>query len=488
MAEIQSQKFVQDIKQFNCPNCGNQLKLINKKTKYVGCNYCGTVSDPNSEVSKIIMKLNSPSKYPPFSFLRLGMKAVINGFEYKIIGRTRWQTTHMEYWKESYYEGYGTEKWVYDEWLLMGERFDYFYIVEDAEGFYISKNIIPKNPNLPTNSPRLSMGIDPNPTKLQPLSEVGSAKVLFFEGETTYQIKPGDTIHYASYEKNKISYVIEWRTNENAEGQYDVNEVEFFEEEKVSINELKKWFSKDDEAINNIFLLFDRYLWTKRTLGWASVICLILAIVDYQPYVLNVEVSQKRELINKKQESTKVYETLTFDSVYVQEENGEKNYPLTEDLLNKDVEYSELNDPQLEFAILSKDTLVLNEYNVIYSTYKAELAKYPITIKANSNYYFNFNPNLMQILITDKNNVVLDEITDNGWKKWSESIEGFVVSKPIYYNFIDNDSSRITGTLSIQKELYNSFGMLIASFVFASLWILYLPISEWVFQFKSDKK
>ncbi len=488
MAEIQSQKFVEDVKQFNCPNCGNQLKLINKKTKYVGCNYCGTVSDPNSEVSKIIMKLNSPSKYPPFSFLKLDLKAVINGFEYKIIGRTRWQTTHMEYWKEGYYEGYGTEKWVYDEWLLMGERYDYFYIVEDADGFYVSKNIIPKYPNLPTDSPELLMGIDPKPTQLQPLSEAGSAKVIYFEGETTYQIKPGDTIHYASYEKNKTSYVIEWRTNESAENQFEVNEIEFFEEKYLSIKNLKKWFAKDEEANQNIFLLFDRYVWTKRTLGWASVICLILAIIDYQPYVLNVEINQKRELINKKEEKKKIYETFTYDSVYVQEEIGEKTYPLTEDLLNKDVEYSELKDPNLDFAILSKDTTVLNQYLITYSTYKAELPKYPIKIKANSNYYFNFSPNLMQILITDKNDVVLDEINEYGWKRWNENIEGFIVSKPIYFNSSENDSDIFIGHLTVQKELYSSFGMLIVSFVLASLWILYLPISEWVFQPKSEKK
>lgn len=485
MTEIQSQKFVQDIRQFNCPNCGNQLQLINKKTKYVGCNYCGTVSDPNSEVSKIIMKLNSPSKYPPFSFLKLGMKAFINGFEYKIIGRTRWQTTHMEYWKERNYSGYGTEKWVYDEWLLMGERFDYFYIVEDAEGFYISKNIIPKNPNLPTEGPSLSIGIDPKPSQPQPLNEVGSAKVLFFEGETTYQIQPGDTIHYASYEKNKMSYVIEWRT-QTVKNQFQINEIEFFEEKKIFIQELKKWFNKDHEAHQKIFLLFDRYLWTKKTLGWAAFICFILAIIDYQPYVLNTEVNLERKLLEKKTEKTKILETLTFDSVYVQEVNGEKTYPLTKNLLNENSEYSELKNPNLEFAILSKDTTVLNDYFVTYSTYKTELPKYPIQIKANTNYYFQFNPEQIKVLIADKENNVLDTINYYGWRKWSKGINGLVIPQPIYSS--DSNSDKITTNLSIQREFYSSFAMLIASFIFASLWILYLPISEWIFQFNEKKK
>lgn len=480
MSEIQSQKFVQDIKQFNCPNCGNQLQLINKKTKYVGCNYCGTVSDPHSEVSKIIMKLNSPSKYPPFSFLKIGMSAVIHGFKYKIIGRTRWQTTHMEYWKEGYYEGYGTEKWVYDEWLLMGERFDYFYIVEDAEGFYISKNIIPSNPILPSNNIVLSWGIDPDKNqKAQPLNEAGSAKVIFFEGETTYQIKPGDAIHYASYDKKGISYVIEWRVDDH---QFEVKEVEFFEEKKLSIDELKKWFSKDSEANQNIFLQFERYNWTKKILGWVSVICLILALIDYQPYVLNEAIKPSVKILNTEKKEISEIEKNTFDSVYVQEKNGEKAYALNEDMLVQESSYSELKDTNLEFSVLTIDTLVKQTYNVTISTKQSEIIKYPFQINPNFNYYFNFNPELMYAVITDKNSVALDTIYEYGWKKWQNSNDGYVMIFPRYTN--SNESLQFT----IQKELYSSFGMLLASFIFACLWILYLPISEWVFRFKSVKK
>ncbi len=485
MAEIQSQKFVQDIKQFNCPNCGNQLQLINKKTKYVGCNYCGTVSDPKSEVSKIIMKLNSPSKYPPFSFLSLGVKAKINGYEYRVIGRTRWQTTHMEYWKEGYYQGYGTEKWVYDEWLLMGERFDYFYIVEDAEGFYISKNIIPANPSIPTVSPVLAEGIDPHPTKPQPLNEVGSAKVLFFEGETTYQIKPGDMIHYASYNKNGTSYVIEWRTNNQSKNQYEITEVEFFEEKKFTIKELKNWFQFDEEAKLNIFLLFDRYLWTKKILGWASVICLLLAFIDYQPTILRQEILPEKELLKTIEFEETVKENFTFDSVYVQEVNGENTYPLTEDMIDASLSYSELKDPNLMFAVLAIDTTVMKKYKINYSTYKSELPKYPIKFQPNTNYYFNFYDDQLSVIITDKEYNQLDEIKTYGWYKWADPIEGFVIAKP---KFSSNSDSKSFGFLIIQKELYNSFGMLIASFVLVSLWILYLPISEWVFRFKPEKK
>lgn len=486
MAEIQPPKFVQDIRQFPCPNCGNQLQLINKKTRYVGCNYCGIVSDPNSEASKIILKLNSPSKYPPFSFLKLGMKAYINGFKYQVIGRTRWQTTHMEYWKEEIYSGYGTEKWVYDEWLLMGERFDYFYIVEDADGFYISKNIIPKYPNLPIFSPNLIYGIDPHPVKNQRLNEIGSAKVLFFEGESTYQIKPGDTIHYASYEKNKISYVIEWRTDEdNPHNQYEIKEIEFFEEKKCPIHILKKWFSNDHEASTNIFFLYERYQWTKILLGWTSVICLILSIINYHPYILKQEIKIHAEQIAQKQESKKIWETFIFDSVYVKEKNGKKTFALTDDMLNKNSEYSELKDPNLEFASISKDTSGLREYFLTYTTYKIQLPKFPIKLHENTKYYFDFDSEKVQIWIINHQNMVLDTLQSHGWKRWKVPLDGWVVVKPI---FKDNQQMDINIQLNIQREYYSSLGMFISSFIFASLWILYLPISDWIFQFKTEKK
>lgn len=486
MSEIKSQRFVEDIKQFNCPNCGHQLTLINKKTRYVGCNYCGTVSDPKSEVSKIIMKLNAPSKYPPFSFLELGMKAIINGLEYRIIGRTRWQTTHMEYWKENSYEGYGTEKWVYDEWLLMGERFDYFYIVEDAEGFYISKNIVPEYPSLPTNKPFLAQGIDPKPNQNQPLTELGSAKVVYFEGETTYQIKPGDTIHFASYKKNSFSYVIEWRTDEdNPNNQFEIKEIEFFEEKKVPISTLEKWFSHDPVASDNIFKLFKRYLWTKKILGWSAVICLILAIVDYQPYVLNVNAVIKRDLIKKAEKDTIISEQFIYDSVYVQEVSGEKTFPLTQDMLVENSEYSELKDPNLEFAVLSFDTTVNNRYQITFSNYKTELLRYPVSFQANKNYYFNFDSSKLQVIIADRDYYALDTVLFSGWRKWEKPLEGYAFLMPI---FSPNSGSEINISLAIQKEIYSSFGMLISSFVLTCLWILYLPISEWVFRFKENKK
>ncbi len=239
MDSIQPQRYFQSIRQFRCGNCGGEITLINTRTRYVGCQYCGAVADARSEAHQVIAKLNQPSKFPPRSFIRLGMTAVFNGVKHQVLGRTCWKSVYKEYWKEDNESGYSDETWTYDEWVLMSEHRTYFYLIEDAEGYAISASIIPTNPNLPANQKIRNFY---SGTSMQ-VQEYGHSEVTYFEGESTYQIHTGDKIEFAEYRTGGKSYIAETRLNKAGLRK----EIEFFEETSLNRNVLLDRFVGNPE-------------------------------------------------------------------------------------------------------------------------------------------------------------------------------------------------------------------------------------------------
>jgi ribosomal protein S27E len=240
MSTIQPQSYFQSVRQFRCTNCAGEITLINKRTNYVGCQYCGAVLDATSEAHQVITKLHAPSGFPPKSFIRLGMKAIFHGKKHQVLGRTRWQSDYKEYWSEEGETGYSDERWEYDEWVLMSEDRTYFYLIEDADGYAISTSFLPQHPNLPTGTNILNF----HTAKKERVIEYGDSNVLYFEGESTYQIKAGDRVKFAEYTSSGKSYIAEWRLLDTSK---EIKEIEFFEE--VSIPEWEVLAAFEDNAV-----------------------------------------------------------------------------------------------------------------------------------------------------------------------------------------------------------------------------------------------
>ncbi len=244
MAAIQPQQYFQSLRQFRCNNCGGEITLINTRTRYVGCQYCGAVVDARSEAHQVISKLNEPSKFPPRSFIRLGMTATFNGIKHQVLGRTCWKSTYKEYWKDEDGSGYSDETWTYDEWVLMSEHRTYFYLIEDAEGYAISTSIIPLTPNLPAQEKLANF----NSGLSERVQEYGNSEVTYFEGESTYQIHKGDKIQFAEYRSGGKSYIVETRLDIRQVRK----EIEFFEEKSISRNQLMDAFVGNPEIDKEI--------------------------------------------------------------------------------------------------------------------------------------------------------------------------------------------------------------------------------------------
>lgn len=247
-----------DAKQFKCTACGNALQVLNRRTRYVGCPYCGAVADATSEAHQKLMQMPSPSRFPPRSFIKLGMAAQFGGANYRVIGRTRWQMNYQEYDSES--NSYESSTWTYDEWLMLSQYGTYFYLMEDAEGYKISRAFIPKYPTAKGTSEIRNF----HTGKVVRVQEYGRATVEFFEGESTYQVAPGDAIIFANYQDGQKTYAVECRLA-NAGGS-EIKEVEFWEDVPIGRREVLSAFAVNKEVAD---LKTDTETKSKRSLSMA---------------------------------------------------------------------------------------------------------------------------------------------------------------------------------------------------------------------------
>lgn len=274
MSAIQPQPYFASVRQFKCSNCAGELSLINKRTRYVACQYCGTVQDAQSEAHQIITKLHSPAQYPPKSFIQLGMQGIFSGKNYQVLGRTRWRSDYKEYWSEEGETGYSDENWEYDEWVLMGEDFTYFYLIEDEDGYAVSNSIFPQQPSLPkgTSIQNFSSG------KQERAVEYGESTVIYFEGESTYQIKAGDKVKFSQYNSGKYSFIAEWRLK--ADGK-EIKEIEFFQEEPFTYDEILNAF-RNNPAIDKLQQKLQQSIRRKRfwrITYWLAALVFLLLLV-----------------------------------------------------------------------------------------------------------------------------------------------------------------------------------------------------------------
>ncbi len=221
------------IRQFRCKNCGGEIQLQNKRTQYVACQYCGSVSEADSEAGQILTKMANPGKYPTMSFIKLGMEGTFRGKRHHVIGRTRRKNTYKEFWAEDGESGYSDETWIFDEWLLISEDGTYFTIVEDSEGYNIVNPVVPKYPSLPSRKKMQDFFQD----KLRRVREYGDTEIMYYEGESTYLVQAGFKSKFSQYNLGGKAYIAEWRYENE-----DVKEIEFFEEVPVSANQLKNAF------------------------------------------------------------------------------------------------------------------------------------------------------------------------------------------------------------------------------------------------------
>ncbi|MCS7019741.1 MAG: TFIIB-type zinc ribbon-containing protein [Cytophagales bacterium] len=264
------------IQQFKCSNCGGELRVINPRTNFIACQYCGTVQEARTEAHKMLLQLSRPSEFPPMGFIRLGMEAVFNGLKHRVIGRTRWHSTFQEWDGES--QQYEPSTWQFDEWLLLNEHYAYFYLVEDKEGFALSYPHIPQHPNLPTSSGWIK---DFQTGERRRVLELGEAQVVYFEGESTYQIEIDKKINFAEYKVGSTVFVVE---SHFYKGTQELQEIEFWREVPITYQQVLQAFAQNPaiQAMVKAHLARRNINRTiVRGFRWLAIACLLAFIASF---------------------------------------------------------------------------------------------------------------------------------------------------------------------------------------------------------------
>ncbi len=417
------------IRQFRCKNCGGEIQLQNRRTQYVACQYCGSVSDADSEAGKILTKMADPADYPSMSFIKLGMEGTFNGKLHHVIGRTRRQNTYKEYWEEDGEAGYSDEVWIFDEWLLISEDGTYFTIVEDEERYYFVAPVIPLYPSLPQGQ-RMQDFFKKN--KEHRVTEYGETQIMYYEGESTYLVQAGLKSEFAQYESGRSSYSAEWRYEEGNE----IKEIEFFEETTIPVKKLKEAFgitkkvgskSKKTEARKGIK---NRYI-----ILVAGILNLLIGLLASSG-VETSEVFNKKILVNKEAETTgwqNVNDTLhgiTFQQpISLKPDSKILNVRMFANL-------PESSEALLELVFLdkNKDTLFYSYeygYNYIYSE-KLEAVHIP---NLSNNYKIDNSIRNFDMQFTIK--------VPKKWKKIGDDIKAELVLKESNKTSIDKKEQTI---------------------------------------------
>ncbi len=422
---IQEQNYVKSVKAISCPSCGATLNILSKKSNFYNCQNCGSSLDIRSDEHKILDKLLKPSGYKPISFIRIGMSAKFDNKIYKVMGRTRWESFFAEKWVEGSYNGYSNERWIYDEWVLIAKDNSLFYLIEDKEGFHVSKSYIPKYPSLP-QSQTVTINFD-NPDAPQNITEIGHATVIYFEGETTYQIKTGDQVSFAMYKYGVSDMTVECRYDN-----YELQEVEFFEEIPISKTKVLTAFEADplvskyaDYQVKNPKFLFLCFL-----AGTLMSLALWYYSLNSDKIVeeLKIEVQKPTEEILSSFDRNEIV-PFKFDSVYVVSSEG-KSMPISDRVLAVKTPYTELN-AGYSFAHLSIDSSYHKNSTITKKKYYYPEAYSKI---------FELEPNISYKFNDFNRGITFDFVDESNFVFQSGAFSSEYLSDPAFNNSFYNTS------------------------------------------------
>jgi hypothetical protein len=211
----------------------------------------------------------------PFSFfsLKVGMWGTLNGTRYEILGRVRWSSKYKEYYKSDSGEGYSTEYWQYDEWILRDTTDKLLYLCEDSEGFTIAEEIDP--PVKPTLTPDISKFTTFYEGKHR-IIEYGTAEAKVGEGYG--ERVQGQQKYFFQYKTSEAFFNLEVPLNEQQSFQNERRE--YYKEVKISRREVLAAF-KESPEIGKAFEKLSNLRLATQLAGWCTLFTLLMFSMSF---------------------------------------------------------------------------------------------------------------------------------------------------------------------------------------------------------------
>jgi hypothetical protein len=258
-----------------CIGCGAELNGLHPESLTVVCRACGVVHEVSSSGLVESQEGFSGRADPPRSFLTLGRFGRFDGKRYEVIGRISYWMD-LEEW-DSEDKEYCSERWQFDEWTLLGEDRSFLYLVEDDEGFYLSRDFEPPSP-LPELSSTISY-LSLNGWISRRVQERGYSEITAIEGELTWVPRAGERKFSAEYKSGGFFYSLEWRESDGA-----ISEVECFESEVLSYRDMLEAF-EETAALD----AYDRVAGRKFAARFIAIMC---GLVSLGWFIIGIPVAQ----------------------------------------------------------------------------------------------------------------------------------------------------------------------------------------------------
>ena len=224
-----------------CPSCGEK-NLGLRDTRYRYCYGCGATFD------KVNSRVVSENPTPYFneratSVLKVGNTFKLKELVYYIIGRTDCYDSFREYYSSEGDTGYSAESWRANVWHLESLEGDYIYLVEDNEGYIIGTPLKKNADQYSLNGCFYDNSVIEYANRKYQVTEYGTSRVMFFEGEADDPNLKGTETHFASFKMNENSALV-------IEEGLDWTEV--YLEKKVSEEEFKLAVADNDDISHKL--------------------------------------------------------------------------------------------------------------------------------------------------------------------------------------------------------------------------------------------
>lgn len=252
--------------------------------------------------------------------LAVGDTAVWEGEPYLLQGRLRWSMLYKEYYKEKDSSGYSTEFWEYDEWQLQNlNTQEFIYLIEDAEGYYLAKEI---EPNLTQYFPPDG---DPYQTYISffdnhPLlrvQEYGDVSFRNSEGEVVSSVALDEKKYFCTYFYDRVAYSCEMPIKPN--GYVDEAEQEYYEQIKLTKEQMLSLFPDNDRVKSGVEGI-KTWAFARNLSFIASIISFVLFIYAFFPQkTIYSEEIPLNKLSDTSAYITKTWQIDNINQVYVYE-------------------------------------------------------------------------------------------------------------------------------------------------------------------------
>ncbi len=191
-----------DVKSMKCAACGGDItksyRIVDEDEEIpiARCVSCGTEYDQyTGEYYRYFADDFTYDK--DNSILKLGLKGVLDGIEYEIIGRIRMQD------EDEY------ERSTWDEWLAVSSDGVYHYFVEEDGEIRSYEEYVPQSINLEASDSHIEFE-----GKKISKDEAYIGRIVYFEGELTWLPEIGEAVTCYDFKKDGYKFTIEQSENE----------------------------------------------------------------------------------------------------------------------------------------------------------------------------------------------------------------------------------------------------------------------------------